>query len=135
MEKTLDLVLKSKWYDMITSGEKREEYREIKPCWIKRLCDNPVFNSNRNLIGRKAISDWTIRQCKSADIDLIKAFHRGNMIAKEFAYVRFRRGYTNKGMVFKVESVIIGKGNPEWGAPDHDVFIIKLGQKIKTSED
>ena len=57
------------------------------------------------------------------------------MIAKEFAYVRFRRGYTNKGMVFKVESVIIGKGNPEWGAPDHDVFIIKLGQKIKTSED
>lgn len=44
MGKTLDLVLKSKWYDMIASGEKHEEYREIKPCWIKRLCDNPVFN-------------------------------------------------------------------------------------------
>ena len=28
--KTLNLVLKHKWYDMITSGEKKEEYREIK---------------------------------------------------------------------------------------------------------
>ena len=24
----------------------------------------------------------------------------------------------------------IGKGNPEWGAPTEDVFIIKLGNKI-----
>ena len=35
--KTLYLVLKSKWYDMIASGEKREEYREVKPYWKKRL--------------------------------------------------------------------------------------------------
>lgn len=35
--KTLDLVLKSKWYDMIASGEKQEEYREIKPYWTKRI--------------------------------------------------------------------------------------------------
>lgn len=37
--KTLDLVLKHKWYDMIECGEKREEYREIKPYWQKRLMD------------------------------------------------------------------------------------------------
>ena len=35
--KTLDLVLKHKWYDMIESGEKTEEYREIKPYWIRRI--------------------------------------------------------------------------------------------------
>lgn len=35
--KILYLTLKSKWYDMIASGEKTEEYREIKPFWIKRL--------------------------------------------------------------------------------------------------
>jgi hypothetical protein len=28
--KTLNLVLKKKWYDMIESGEKTEEYRELK---------------------------------------------------------------------------------------------------------
>lgn len=33
----LPLVLKGKWYDMIASGEKREEYREFKPYWINRL--------------------------------------------------------------------------------------------------
>jgi len=35
--KTLHLTLKKKWFDMIVSGEKKEEYREIKPYWSKRL--------------------------------------------------------------------------------------------------
>lgn len=33
----LPLVLKKKWYDMIASGEKREEYRDYKPFWTKRI--------------------------------------------------------------------------------------------------
>ena len=37
--KTLTLFLKKKWFDMIASGEKTEEYREIKPYWEKRLFD------------------------------------------------------------------------------------------------
>lgn len=28
---------KAKWYEMIESGEKKEEYREIKEYWTKRL--------------------------------------------------------------------------------------------------
>lgn len=36
-EDTLHLTLKKKWFDMIASGVKKEEYREIKPYWIKRL--------------------------------------------------------------------------------------------------
>tara|TARA_B100000749_G_scaffold273372_1_gene256247 strand:- start:4709 stop:4993 length:285 start_codon:yes stop_codon:yes gene_type:complete len=35
--KVLHLTLKKKWFDMILSGQKREEYREIKPYWNKRL--------------------------------------------------------------------------------------------------
>lgn len=31
------LNLKKKWFDMILSGEKKEEYREIKPYFIKRF--------------------------------------------------------------------------------------------------
>lgn len=34
---SLKLVLKKKWYDMIASGEKTEEYREITDYWIKRI--------------------------------------------------------------------------------------------------
>ncbi len=37
--RVLHLNLKRKWYDMISSGEKTEEYREIKPYWTKRLKD------------------------------------------------------------------------------------------------
>ena len=35
--KTLTLSLKSKWFNMIKSGQKKEEYRELKPYWRKRL--------------------------------------------------------------------------------------------------
>lgn len=33
----LPLVLEGTWYDMIASGEKEEEYRDIKPYWTKRM--------------------------------------------------------------------------------------------------
>lgn len=37
MSRTLDLVLMHKWFDMIASGEKTEEYREIKPLYTNRF--------------------------------------------------------------------------------------------------
>src|SRR6186713_2284017 len=33
----LHLTLKKKWFDMIASGEKKEEYRDHKPYWMQRL--------------------------------------------------------------------------------------------------
>jgi hypothetical protein len=36
--KALELTIKKKWFDMIVSGEKKEEYRETKQYWITRLC-------------------------------------------------------------------------------------------------
>ena len=38
----LILPIKKKWFDMILSGEKLEEYREVKPYYTKRL--QKVFN-------------------------------------------------------------------------------------------
>jgi len=35
--KILQLTLKKKWFDLIKSGQKKEEYREIKPYWNVRL--------------------------------------------------------------------------------------------------
>ena len=35
--KILHLPLKAQWYEMIESGVKTEEYREIKPYWVQRL--------------------------------------------------------------------------------------------------
>ena len=37
VRRVLHLTLKRLWFDMIASGQKREEYREIKPYWSRRL--------------------------------------------------------------------------------------------------
>ena len=33
----LHLTLKKQWFDLILSGEKTTEYRDVKPYWITRL--------------------------------------------------------------------------------------------------
>jgi len=53
--KILHLTLKKQWFDMIAIGEKREEYREIKPYWNKRLIDKKYDAiSFRNGYGKNA---------------------------------------------------------------------------------
>lgn len=36
--KTIDLIIKQKWFDAILSGEKKEEFREIRPNTMKKYC-------------------------------------------------------------------------------------------------
>lgn len=85
--KVLYLPLKKEWYEMIERGVKREEYREMKAYWQKRL---------------------------TGHIDA----------------VRFSYGYTQRRMTFECASITIGRGRPEWGAPEEDVFIIKIGNRL-----
>lgn len=95
--KILDLPLKKEWYNMIESGEKREEYREIKPYWCKRL------------LGYK------------------DTVHDAISFREDYTHVRFRYGYTKRTMTYEIDEITIGRGNPNWGAPtDRDVFIIKF---------
>jgi hypothetical protein len=42
---TLHLNLHSKWFDMILSGIKKEEYREMKPFWHKRFLAGKQFDT------------------------------------------------------------------------------------------
>lgn len=107
--KILDLPLKAKWYDMIESGEKREEYRLVKPYWCKRLarCD-------------KGMCWWRDEGGCRFRTQLTDINQQG------FTHVRFRYGYTKRTMLREIRSITIGKGNPKWGAPEEKVFIIKF---------
>ena len=40
----LVLPIKKKWFDMIKSGEKKEEYREIKPYYFSRFKKLPLYD-------------------------------------------------------------------------------------------
>lgn len=59
--KILDLPLMFVWYDMIYSGEKLEEYREIKHHWIKRIMKCVKWCSKG--VVRSDISKDGIRYC------------------------------------------------------------------------
>lgn len=114
---TLDLVLKVRWYEMIESGEKREEYRKIGDFWSKRLIVSPNTEKRNN--GVPTPSHGDVLNCCGA------AF-------RKFAFVRFHRAYTSTTMTFAVDGIEIGEGNPEWGAiPGEKYFVIKLGNRIE----
>lgn len=44
--KMLILPIKKRWFDMIRSGEKTEEYREIKPYWATRFTNAKLLSYN-----------------------------------------------------------------------------------------
>lgn len=114
-ERTLDLVLKGCWYDLIKRGVKREEYREIKPYWEKRLLDYKSIVRNLEAIKFKQI-------ILGKRIDFCKEYPKG------YTQVRFRRGYTQESMTFRIDSITIGLGKSELGAPQEEVFIIKFSE-------
>jgi len=74
-EKILHLTLKRKYFDEISSGKKKKEYRDFKEYWIKRLMIPKV---NRPI----HLSDFRI---------------------KDFDYVIFRNGYGKNVPEMKIE--------------------------------
>lgn len=107
--KVLHLTLKKKWFDMIASGEKKEEYRELKEYWAKRLTDGiGTYLTNFLPKGIGYQVKW-----------------------KEFDVVQFRHGYAKDAPVMVVEckGIEIGHGKHKWGCTKES-FVIKLGNII-----
>lgn len=103
----LQLTLKKKWFEMILSGQKAEEYREIKEYWIKRL-----FVNHREYF--TLLKNKEMKHCR-------------------YKTVKFRLGYSRNApnMIFEIASIAVGTPNPEWSEEcNDDVFIIHLGNRI-----
>ena len=104
----LRLTLKKKWFDMIASGEKKEEYREIKHYWMDRL------------IKKGDPGKWTNKDENGIEFN-------------KYDFVEFRNGYAKTAPTMLVESkgISVGKARPEWseGFSD-DCFIISLGNVV-----
>lgn len=118
MPKILHLTLKKKWFDMIASGEKKEEYREVKPYWINRLTWHEYHTYGQ--------------------IELIHALQTKDCIRRDFDIVVFRNGYSKKAKVVQVELLSIKyktPDNPEWldDNPKNWYFCIQLGKILYKS--
>lgn len=113
--KILYLPLRKEWYEMIERGDKPEEYREESPYWRRRL------------IECYGAFDWC--DMRGLGGRLCGGCSAGPRF-KYFDAVCFSYGYTRRRMMFECKGITVGQGRPEWGAPDHETFIIKLGKRI-----
>lgn len=109
--KILHLTLKKRWFDLIASGEKKEEYREDKEYWRTRLMDFDFVSRNSFMPFKK---------------------YNGY---KHYDIIRFTNGYGKDAPTMDVEFKGVkagGNGNPEWGYTE-PCFIIKLGKILTNS--
>lgn len=99
----LVLPIKKKWFDMIKSREKIEEYREIKPYYASRFFKNYI-NSGTGL-------EWIL-----------------NNNPEVYEYIKLRNGYSNNSPTIECYVRITkGYGKEEWGAePNKLYYVLKI---------
>lgn len=107
-KKVLRLTVCKKWFDMIVSGTKKEEYREIKAYWAKRLTTN----------------------CERS-YDVANEFYCGRIIYRPFTHVLFINGYSKNSQRIEKKIKEICIGMPEKGLCPEEwletgFFIIKF---------
>lgn len=128
--KMLHLTLKKQWFDAILYGDKREEYREIKPYWIDRLlqgksphCD--VWDEPG--VYDEMLSDMRYPHLRHRNSDELLDYF--DVQFKTFDVIRFKNGYAKDAVFFDIQSrgIRIGQGKEEWGAvPGTYYFVLKL---------
>ena len=128
---TLHLPLKERWFRMIQSGEKKEEYREITPYWMKRLMN--CYSSDR----KECVAGGCARiidgkpSCNGEPWRCFTKQHCYPLLCYN-AEVEFTLGYpksddADRHTVKRIKEIAIGTGRPEWGAePGKEYFVIKL---------
>lgn len=109
----LILPIKKKWFDMILNGEKKEEYREIKPYYTSRFSKYLPFKINSGF--------WN---CDGDIAEIYIAQHPDDLCFD----VVFRNGYsTNSPSFIAKVSLSIGTGKEEWGAEQgREYYVLRI---------
>lgn len=100
----LVLPIKKKWFDMILSGGKKEEYRETSSYWMVRFAK--VFG-----------------EC-AYGIVYPKCLETESLVAE----VMFRNGYRKNSPSFIAKCTLsVGTGKEEWGAePGKEYYVLSI---------
>ena len=121
MMKTLTLSLKKQWFDMIKSGEKKEEYRDCSEHWIIRFVkDFKTMSSFR--------FEMCFRDGKFLTDDLVSDV-QDCLNYLDYDILVFTLGYpkagdTERRLTFKNPKIRIGTGRPEWGAEPGKLYFV-----------
>ncbi|MEE0937703.1 MAG: hypothetical protein UIG52_06700 [Bacteroidales bacterium] len=110
-EKVLYLSLKKKWFDLIKSGVKKEEYREIKPFYISRYIKFEPLKSD-------LIRDWATGfdegEIAGIQDELIITSSKFDTLVFTISYSK--SDDMSRRLVFKNPRIRMDEGKPEWGA-------------------
>lgn len=108
----LILPIKKKWFDMIVSGEKKEEYREIKPYYDSRFMNAFGFI----LVGGQMVYG------DAAPGEIRKPWP---------VPIVFRNGYSKESPEIICKCTLhFGKGKPEWGAEPGKLYYVLKIEKV-----
>lgn len=127
----LILPIKKRWFDMILSGEKKEEYRDIKEYYETRF---------QNLFGAITIHPLYPPDnfLDRSEYELLQGEAVPEEIRKEgIQEIIFRNGYSKDSKAIKARCRLrTGKGRPEWGAePDKQYYILEILNVEKMAAD
>jgi len=105
----LTLPIKKKWFDMIKSGEKKEEYREIKPYYTSRFT----------------------RQLPTLDYEIIGTGLKSKTLLSTFPVI-FRNGYSKNSPSIKCYVRLeVDYGIKEWGAEPNKLYYVLKIQSVE----
>ncbi len=124
----LTLPIQKRWFDMILSGEKKEEYREIKEYYETRF---------QNLFGALTVHSVSVFS-DDEEYELLQGESVIKQIRKDSVQeVIFRNGYSKNSKAIKARCKLrIGKGKSEWGAePDKQYYVLEILSVEKLAAD
>lgn len=119
-KKPLILPIKRVWFDKIVSGEKKEEYRDVKPYYTARFL---------NATGLAVYASSTL---DGESFDFMQQIRK----TPSSLTVRLRAGYSASCPTCLVRGrLAIGGGKPEWGAePGVEYYVIKVDDVVLETE-
>ena len=88
MKKVLTLTVNKEWFSRILSGEKKEEYREIKPYWVARL-----FYDRFGKLSPKMVKELADSVAKYGDTEHFEAKNGIEVSFVPYTHVLFINGY------------------------------------------
>ncbi len=129
--KTLHLNLKRKWFDMILSGEKREEYRDITDYWARRLIAVRDPCGMEFNVWDEMVTDLRDPQKRHNSANELCAYF--DVELKPYTTITFSNGYAKNRpqFVIELERICVGKGTLVWGASALNHFILRLGKILE----
>lgn len=105
-KETFHLNLKKEWFDMILSGVKKQEYRDVSDYW------------------------------KSRFEKLFPMEYLGETYSPIIETITFSNGYAKDRRQFEIEwkGTMIGPGKTEWGAEKgKEYFVLQLGKVLQSN--